>query len=158
LTDNGFVSFFEERFGRIVILLVSMGASRADAEDATQEAMTQAWRKWDSIQEPAAWIRVVAVRAYIRQVRARAEEATPLESIPEPAEDPDLPGLTQSQHYVLDMLRGLPLGQRTVAALYYDGMTCEEIAGLTGKPASTVRSQLRHARTTLKELMYPGGT
>jgi hypothetical protein len=32
LTEDGFVSFFHERFSRTVVPLISMGASRADAE------------------------------------------------------------------------------------------------------------------------------
>jgi hypothetical protein len=32
-----------------------------------------------------------------------------------------------------------------------------KIAAATGKPPATIRSNLRHARSTLKELMQPGG-
>ena len=55
------------------------------------------------------------------------------------------------------MLRALPPGQRTIAACFYDGLTCEEIAELVEKPSATVRSQLRHARKALKEMMDQGG-
>ena len=43
--------------------------------------------------------------------------------------------------------------ERTVAALYYDGLSAEEIAKASGKPAATVRSHLRHARRALKEVI-----
>jgi RNA polymerase sigma-70 factor (ECF subfamily) len=158
LTENGFDSFFLERYSRTVVLLIAMGASRADAEDATQEAMVLAWNQWESIHDPAAWVRTVAVRAYLRQARARGSQTVSLnESAYEPATAPDLDVFTEEQQHVLGLLRGLPAGQRTVAALFYDGLTCEEIAELAGKPPATIRSQLRHARNSLKGMMASGG-
>jgi RNA polymerase sigma factor (sigma-70 family) len=158
LSGNGFVSFFHERYSRTVVLLIAMGASRADAEDAAQEAMVLAWRQWESIREPDAWVRTVAVRAYLKQARAQRSQAAPLdESAREPAADPDLGVFAEQQQHVLSLLRGLPAGQRTIAALFYDGLTCEEIGELVGKPPATVRSQLRHARNSLKGLMSSGG-
>jgi RNA polymerase sigma-70 factor (ECF subfamily) len=159
LNRDGFVSFFHERFSRTIILLMAMGASRADAEDATQDAMIQAWNQWESIRDPTAWIRTVAVRAYLKQTRARDRQAVSLDESPgESAADLDLDVFAAEEQEVLRLLRQLPEGQRTVAALFYDGLTCEEIAEVAGKPAGTVHSQLRHARSALKGMMTLGGT
>ena len=158
MTENGFVSFFHERFSRTVILLISMGASRADAEDAAQEAMILAWTKWESVRDPAAWVRTVAVRAHVKQARARGNQAVSLdETVYEPAADGDLSIFAAEQQHVLRLLRGLPPGQRIVAALFYDGLTCEEIAELIERSPGTVRSQLRNARNSLKGMMLSGG-
>jgi RNA polymerase sigma factor (sigma-70 family) len=153
VTRDGFVSFFRERFSKTVVLLVAMGASRADAEDAAQEAMILAWRQWDTLQEPAAWVRTVAIRTYWKLARARRTTMLVDEFVPEAVVDADLNVFTQEQQYVLRVLRNLPPQQRTIAALSYDGLTCEEIADLLGKPSDTVRSHLRHARNALKEVM-----
>ncbi len=154
MTEDGFVSFFQQRFSRITILLIAMGASRADAEDATQEAMILAWQQWDSIREPAAWIRTVAVRAFWRHVGTQPDRTVQLEDISsEPTIDPDLGMFALEQQHILRLLRGLPSEQRTVAALSYDGLSCEEIAELTGKSSATVRSNLRHARRALREVV-----
>jgi RNA polymerase sigma-70 factor (ECF subfamily) len=134
-------------------MLMGMGASRADAEDATQEAMFLAWQQWESIREPAAWVRTTAVRCFWRQARKRGEHEVALGEALEAATDPDLEIFGEEQRRVLRLLRGLPEGQRTVAALFYDGLLCEEIAELMGKPSATIRSQLRHARRALKEVM-----
>ena len=154
MTEGGYASFFRERFSRTVILLIAMGASRADAEDAVQEAMVKAWQKWESIEtNPAAWVCTVAYRAYLRQLRARDGQTASLDaSTSELTVDSDLSIFADGQR-VLQLLRALPPGQRTVAAFFYDGLTCEEIAVLVEKPTATVRSQLRHARKTLKEMM-----
>lgn len=153
MTDKRFDSFFQERFSRTVVLLISMGASRADAEDAAQEAMFQAWSQWRSIREPAAWVRTVAVRRYLRQYRCGKPEVVLLdESVPPPAKD-GLGSFEEEQRQVLRLLRTLPDGQRTVAALYYDGLNCEEIAHVLGRAPATVRSNLRHARLSLSEVI-----
>jgi RNA polymerase sigma factor (sigma-70 family) len=154
LLEIGFDSFFHERFGRTVVLLLAMGANRADAEDATQEAMILAWSQWNSIREPTAWVRTVAIRSYLQIVRGGRTQAVSLdESVPDPVEHDDLGSFEEEQRQVLRLLRALPSGQRTVVALYYDGLNCEEIAEVLRKTPATVRSNLRHARNSLKEVI-----
>ena len=154
MIESGFDSFFEERFKRTVVLLIAMGANQADAEDAAQEAMILAWNQWNSIREPAAWARTVAVRSYLRRVRcAKPEVVTLDESLPHPATNDGLGSFEEEERQVLRLLRALPDGQRTVTALYYDGLNCEEIAAVLGKTSATVRSNLRHARQSLKEVI-----
>jgi RNA polymerase sigma factor (sigma-70 family) len=155
LTADGFASFFHHLFSRTVIMLMAMGASRAEAEDATQEALILAWRKWDSISEPAAWVRTTASRIFWRRARKRCNQVVLLgdEIADQAATETDLAVFTEEQQNVLRLLRALPARQRAVAALYYDGMSYEEIADLLGSQPNTVRSQLRHARKKLIEVM-----
>ena len=111
----GFDSFFRERFGRTVVLLIAMGADQADAEDATQEAMILAWNQWCMIHEPAAWVRTVAVRTYLRDKRRTRPEMVTLDgSAPHPATADDLGSFEEEQRQVLRLLRTLPDGQRMV--------------------------------------------
>jgi RNA polymerase sigma factor (sigma-70 family) len=154
LTQDGFASFFHQRYSRTVVLLIAMGASRTDAEDAAQEAMILAWQRWESIREPTAWVRTTAVRALWRHTRKDRYRTVDLQqAIEHPSADPELGIFGEEQQRVLCLLRALPEGQARVAALFYDGLSCEEIAGLTSRPPATIRSQLRHARKTLKEVM-----
>lgn len=157
MNETGFEPFYRERFGRIVILLITLGASRADAEDATQEAMIRALDVWCSIREPAAWVRTVAIRSYLRMVRRRNAQEVPLdESMPHSATDDGLGAFEQEQQEVLRLLRALPAKQQTVTALYYDGLNCEEIADALRQTPATVRSNLRHARQSLREVIASG--
>jgi RNA polymerase sigma factor (sigma-70 family) len=155
VTGSDFDSFFRERFSRTVVLLIAMGASKADAEDAAQESMVLAWRQWETIHEPVAWVRTVAVRAYWKLARTRQQFVPLDESSSEAAESSDLGIFAEEEQQVLRLLRALPPQQRTVIALFYDGMGCEEIAALAGNSPATVRSHLRHARGRLKELVTP---
>jgi len=154
LSSDGFASFFHQRYGRTIVLLITMGASRAAAEDATQEAMIAAWQNWESIREPAAWVRTTAIRTLWKHNHQQPLTTQLDVSTPQPpGSEPDLMVFAEEQRQVLSLLRRLPTAQRTVAALYYDGLPIEEIATVTGKPAATVRSHLRHARRTLKEVI-----
>lgn len=154
MTEIGFDSFYRERFGRTAVLLITLGASQADAEDATQEAMVRAWNEWCSIREPAAWVRTVAIRSYLRMVRRGNASEVPLdESVPHPAADDGLGSFEEEQQEVLRLLRGLPSRQQAVTALYYDGLNCEEIADALRQKPATVRSNLRNARRSLREVI-----
>jgi RNA polymerase sigma factor (sigma-70 family) len=149
---DGFASFFQQRYSSTGVLLIAMGASRADAEDAVQEAMILAWQKWETIHEPTAWVRTTATRKLWKGNRQPPSTALLAESTTD-ANGTDLAVFSEEQRRVLSLLRQLPTAQRTVAALYYDGLSAEEIAKASGKPAATVRSHLRHARRALKEVI-----
>jgi RNA polymerase sigma factor (sigma-70 family) len=150
--NERFATFFRERFSRTTVVLIAMGASRADADDCVQEAMLLAWKSWDTIREPEAWVKTVAARRYWRLIRTGQQEIL-LDEAPPVADDACLDIFTDEQQYVLRLLRQLPTQQRTIAALFYDGMATEEIAELVGVKPDTVRSHLRHARTSLKGLL-----
>lgn len=148
--------FFREQFSRIAFLLITDGASRADAEDATQEAMVLARRNWDSIDNHAAWVHTVARRRYRRVLRMRKATVQLPESALETtaaSDASDLSIFTEEQQHVLGVIRQLPLMQRRVFARVYYGLSCKEIAEVLGISEATVRSHLRHARNNLKEIL-----
>jgi DNA-directed RNA polymerase specialized sigma24 family protein len=62
----------------------------------------------------------------------------------------DLLMLGEEECRVLSLLRQLPAAQREAMAWYYDGYPPREIAAIVGKPAATVRSELRLARARLR--------
>jgi RNA polymerase sigma-70 factor (ECF subfamily) len=157
LTEDGYDSFYRDRYSKTVVLLIGSGASRSDAEDAVQEAMIQAWEQWGTLHNPTAWVRTVAIRKYWRLAAARRPTERLGESVPDWSGDSGLAIFEdEDQQRVLARLGALPLEQRIVLALLIDGATRKEIAELTGKPEATIRSLLRHARKTLKELMKSG--
>lgn len=56
-----------------------------------------------------------------------------------------------------EALSGLPSDQRAVLTLHYlEGMKLEEIAGVLGIPAGTVKSRLFHAREQLRRVLEEG--
>jgi RNA polymerase sigma factor (sigma-70 family) len=159
-SPEGFDEFFRGAFARLVLFLIKIGASREEAEDSAQEAMTKAYENWRAIQHPEAWVRVVAERGYIAAAaRARAAPAKMLAggwTGDGTYTDLDLAVFGEEQRRVLDLLRRLPYEQRRVLAWYYDGFATAEIAKRVDRPEATVRSHLRHARQRLQRELKVG--
>jgi RNA polymerase sigma-70 factor (ECF subfamily) len=65
---------------------------------------------------------------------------------------------TVAQNLLLEKVRAvmvsLPDGQRTaVECAYFEGMTHSEIAAKTGEPLGTVKTRIRSAMETLKQVL-----
>jgi RNA polymerase sigma-70 factor (ECF subfamily) len=161
LAQEGFASFFRQEYPRVVLYLRKIGASEAEAEDAAAEAMTQAYKAWDEIEAPRAWVRKAAFTSYIRHAeKVRKENPVPeLEALMTSRVSSTEENYQERQEEwrVVMIMRQLAPEQRKVAALFYDGLSLEEIAKVAGKPTATVRSLLRHARTRLREVVQSEG-
>jgi RNA polymerase sigma-70 factor (ECF subfamily) len=149
-----FNAFFRDRYRAVVKAVMYAGATLHDAEDATSYAMTEAYLRWPLLENPAAWVRMVAVHDYVNSAqRSRRRPLLETEAarmafvdniLPEPRAEPD------ERHEVIAMLRELPTAQRKVMALAIDGFEPAKIAEMLQMPAATVRSNLRHARDRLR--------
>lgn len=129
---------------RLAYLLVG---DRGEAEDIVQSVFTTAVTRWEAIDEPAAYLRRAVVNrandAHRRSFRKAAVVVGASGSIEEPEVDE-----------MWRLVRGLPAPQRAAVVLrFYEDLALADIASLLGRPASTVRSDLRRALTTLKRLM-----
>lgn len=154
--SDDFETFFRENFAAVTGFLIRAGAARVAAEDAVQEAMMLAYRSWSTIRYPRAWVRLVSWRVHAASVVGSNEVLGDIvngsgwdDDVGQLALD-DHTSLGDEERQVLDALRRLPLAQRIVMAWFYDGYRPWEIAVLLGKPAATVRSDLRFARSRLR--------
>jgi RNA polymerase sigma factor (sigma-70 family) len=129
---------------RLAYLLVG---DRGEAEDIVQTVFTTAVKRWDAIGEPTAYLRRAVVNrandAHRRSYRNAATGDGITASIGEPEVDE-----------LWSLVSGLPVPQRAVVVLrFYEDLTLADIATLLGRPASTVRSDLRRALTKLRGLL-----
>jgi RNA polymerase sigma factor (sigma-70 family) len=127
---------------RLAYLLVG---DRSEAEDIVQSVFTTAVTRWDTIDEPAAYLRRAVVNrvndTHRRSMRSVARAVAKTEVIDEPEVDD-----------IWRLVRALPAAQRAVIVLrFYEDLALADIASLLDRPASTVRSDLRRALTKLKE-------
>ena len=121
----------------------------ADAEDMVQETFLRLMRSgtvFESAQHEKAWL-IVTARNVCKNELARARRReVPLEE----AEAHYVPELSDT----LLALRSLPEKYRLPLYLYYyEGYSTAETAELLGKPAATVRSDLRRGRERMKALL-----
>jgi RNA polymerase sigma-70 factor (ECF subfamily) len=138
--------------------LVYVCGSRAQAEDAVQEAMARAWERTERgqhIESPRAWVAAVAAnllrdgwRRVMAERRARRRLGWRGDAPPGVGE----PGLAAAERRtdVGKAMRSLPARQREVAVLrYWLDLDIAEIASALGIPEGTAKSDLHRARRSL---------
>jgi RNA polymerase sigma-70 factor (ECF subfamily) len=149
-----FLGFFRDEYAKIVRVVMYAGATMREAEDATANAMIEAYLSWSLLENPAAWVRVVAIHDYITSTQRSPRRPILQAPATPPARvdrDPPESGGQAGEHELVPATIGrLSLAQREVVALHLDGYHSATIAKLLGKPVSTVRSNLRHARDRLR--------
>ena len=136
------------------------------AEEITQDAFLQAYRKLSTLKNPyqfAGWLYVIANRLCIDWMRKQKPAMQSLEetSVKEidsityehyVAEDRELEAAEHRHEIVKKLLEKLPESERTVMTLYYLGeMTTKEISKFLGVSVKTISSRLRRARERLKQ-------
>lgn len=136
---------YEEQRLPLIRLAVLLTGSREHAEDAVQAVFTAAFPRWNSIAQPLSYLKRAVVNscADVHRRRARDRRAVldrePVTGIPEVDE-------------TWAVLRDLPPRQRAVVVLhFYEDLPLVQIGRLLGRPAATVRSDLRRALVTLRE-------
>ncbi len=150
-------SVFERSFAPLVRTLTIAAGDRQRAEDAVQDAFTQAYLHWPKVQhygDPSAWLRRVATNRILNQHRSvlrRRTAVEALEAVPGSGVTvaPDT-GVT-ARVDLAGAARRLPLQQRTAVALFnYADLPVSEVADAMGLFDGTVRFHLHAARQALK--------
>ncbi|MGH3784101.1 MAG: RNA polymerase sigma factor [Pseudonocardiaceae bacterium] len=147
-----FTTFYKATLPQLVAFLRWQGAPLPDAADCAQESLAACFRQWSTIERHHAWCRTTASRAYVRRLATiREHPVDDLNTVGSPLITPttDIDAL-EHRHTVLAILDRLPLRQRQVLAWTYDGATPTEIAETLHISPEAVRSNLHHARTTLR--------
>ena len=136
------------------------------AEEITQDAFLQAYKKLSTLKNPhqfAGWLYVIANRLCIDWMRKQKPamqslENTPMEKIEEVSyrdhvsEQQRIRNAERRHEIVKKLLEKLPESERTVVTLYYLGeMTTKEISKFLGISVKTIGSRLRRARERLKQ-------
>ncbi|MFE7447080.1 RNA polymerase sigma factor [Streptomyces chartreusis] len=145
-----FAQFYKQHMAKLVRHLMRQGASGHEAAEAAQAAFAEAFVKWETIDYPAAWLRKVAIRIYLRQP-VRREDLTD--------DVPELPGgvcplrsveLKEEETRVYAALAALPPLQRAVLAWHLDGFATSEIGDALDMTHEAVRQNLSRGRGRLK--------
>ena len=124
--------------------------SRADAEDVMQETFVRLLRARPDFAEPEhakAWLLRVAANCANDWFRApwRRREGPLTDSLPAPEHE---------DGGVVEAVLALPAKYRTAVHLYYyEELSVAEIAKITGKSESAVKSRLFRARAMLREAL-----
>jgi RNA polymerase sigma-70 factor, ECF subfamily len=169
---NAFQSLVEANQTRVYNLAYRMLGNQREAEDATQDAFTQAYARLRSYNPEwrfKTWIMTITSNLCIDRLRRRRlepvsfadyaapgteDDADPIESTFVSAEPgPDLvAAANQRKNAVRSMLGELPAEDRAMVVMFYwDDMSYEEIAKSTGSSLSAVKSRLFRARQKMAQ-------
>jgi RNA polymerase sigma-70 factor (ECF subfamily) len=126
------------------------------ARDVFQETYLRVFRGLDGFRGEASvttWVLTIGRNLALNRRRGeklREERQAPLEAIEGAAAD----GQPGRHRRLLDALDALPEAQKEAVFLYYgEDRPVEEVSALTGRPANTVKSDLRRARARLRALL-----
>jgi RNA polymerase sigma-70 factor, ECF subfamily len=153
---------------RVYALCLRMVSNPADAEDLTQEAFLQLFRKIGTFRGESAfstWLHRMTVNVVLMRLRKKTLPTDSLEETLEPDSEnsgpkrdvgaPDLRLSGAVDRVNLERsIEKLPPGYRTVFVLHdVQGYEHNEIAGIMGCSVGNSKSQLHKARTRLRELL-----
>lgn len=145
-----FADFYAREFRNVVVLAYALCGSTGMAEDVAQEACMAAMRRWDSLDNPDAWIRRVVANKSVSTFRRRAVEAKGLLLLRSTA--PVEAEVTSETGELWTLVRRLPRRQAQVLALrYIDGATASQIAEILEVSENTVKTHLKRAKQALAQ-------
>jgi|ERR1044071_2937285 RNA polymerase sigma-70 factor (ECF subfamily) len=160
---SAFEELYERHNGRVYSLCLRMTHNVTEAEDLTQEAFIQLFRKVGSFRGDSAfttWLHRLTVNQVlmhfrknsVKRERTTEEGETPVQIV-QGTENPN--AMPVIDRIALDKAIGqLPTGYRTVFVLHdVEGHDHEEIARMLGCAVGTSKSQLHKARMKLRRLL-----
>ncbi len=163
---DAFASLFSAHKTKIYSLCLRMTSNTAEAEDLTQDAFLQAFRKLGTFRGDSAlstWLYRVAVNTVLMHLRKKGLRVM---SLDQPVEEQD--GTVKREQGKLDdrlsgsvdrialtrAMKELPAGYRTIFVLHeVKGYEHHEIARLLKCSVGNSKSQLHKAKTRMRELL-----
>lgn len=141
---DDFVALYKESYRPLVRLAYLMLGTRAEAEEAVQDAVLAVHGRWDEVADPGPYLRRAVVNRATGVLRRRMVAHRHV---------PDPPPEEQPVHLVelRDLLLSLPERQRAAIVLrYVEDVRDRDIADTLGCREATVRSLVARGLKTLR--------
>ena len=142
---------FRAAYPRVFRTVAMIVRDRTIAEDVTQEAFLKLLQKWRTVsdyEQPDAWVRRVAIRLAVRQVKRDVGRRGR-----ERAVDPPLPSAEPDVDLADAVALLAPMQRASVVLYYFDDLPVAEIARILVVSESTVKQHLHRARARLADLL-----
>jgi RNA polymerase sigma-70 factor (sigma-E family) len=143
--ESAFEGVYTALYEPLVRLARLTSADTVPAEEIVQDAFVQLYRRWSSVREPAAYLRIAVVNGCRSWGRRRSLQG------PQSQQRPPEPVLEGDALAVREALRVLSPRQRAAVVLrYFEDLPEAEIAHVLGCRPGTVKSLLSRSMTKLK--------
>lgn len=168
--ENALAALYDRYSGMLFAMLVRILRDTGAAEEVLQDLFLQLWRsaaRYDAARGSLpAWLLVIGRNRAISRLRRRGPqevqddgEKFSMESVASPGNMEDEAWRAQMMNRLRNAMAALPGEQRKAVELaYFEGMTQTEIAAKTNTPLGTVKSRVRAAMQTLKQVFDDGTT
>lgn len=131
----------------LVRLAFLLTGSTAIGEDLVQEAFVSLLRRWETVNNPRAYVRACVVNGAKGHLRRRAVERRHLLDPPRPVASPEIDEMW-------DLLAGLSPRRRAALVLrFYEDLPIAEIAKVMGVRPGTVKSLIHRGLESLREML-----
>ncbi len=147
----------------VYTLCIRMLVNETDAAEAAQDIMVKAFRSLKHFQERSrfsTWLYRISYNHCISVIRSKTRIIDLVEDVPEDASaDYDLSGLAsltgeERRRFVEEAMESLAETDAVVITLfYYEQLSLEEIAQVTGLTSGNIRIRLHRARKKLGEVL-----
>ena len=148
---------FRRCFGPMVRSLAVAAGDQEVAADCVQDAFERAyvrWRRVSRLEDPAGWIRHVAVNRMRDHFRKVARGGQALDRLQ--AQHPSTVAAPAEPGELAALLAQLPPQQKIAAALFYvEDLSVAEVAHAMGLSDGAVKYHLHAARATLRGALEP---
>jgi RNA polymerase sigma-70 factor (ECF subfamily) len=152
MAGRGFDEFYVTHYDDLARTLTVALGDRSAAEEAAQEALTRALRRWRHVRaldRPAAWLYVVAMNHLRDGWRRERREPHWDAGLDAPATDPS--GGVTTALSVREAITTLPPRQREAVVLrYLADLPLADVAEAMGCAVGTVKATLHHALGSLR--------
>ncbi len=158
--DEECAEFFVQHHLYLVNFLLGRGVSLSDAEDVAQMLFMQVFAHWATLHNPRAYLYRAARNEVAALARRQLHDLD--RALRWAGNQGECSAADDAYHQgevgvVRDSLAILPPRQREVMAGVYGGYQVGDIAEALGSSTSTVRSNLRHGRETLRPFFTGDG-
>jgi len=164
---EAFQALYDKHKRRVYSLCLRMTANTAEAEDLTQEAFLQLFRKIATFRGESAfstWLHRLSVNVVLMHLRKKGLPVVSLEETTQGVEEDSPKKDFGTEDLVLagsidrmqlqKAVEDLPPGYRTIFVLHdVEGYEHNEIAGIVGCSIGNSKSQLHKARMKLRDLL-----
>jgi RNA polymerase sigma-70 factor, ECF subfamily len=154
VTGDGFEELFEREYPRLVRAL---RRADDDATDAVQEAFVQAYARWNRVSkldDPAGWVRRVAVNRLFNARRSRGRRDAAVERLAARSTPTVASFGADDRLDTIAAVRQLAPQQRVAVALFYGAdLSVHEVADAMQLSEGTVKSHLHDARDRLRQVL-----
>lgn len=142
---ESFDTVYRRERDRLVRVAHLITRSNGVAEELVHDVFLAAYRKWETINDPSAYLYRAVVnrsRSALRRLRLDVKHTSDVDPVVLPPEI----------DVVWEALAAIPTRRRTALVLrYYAGMTVPEIARVMGSRPSTVRSLVHRGYQSLRK-------